>query len=234
MTSLISILIRNQPSTRKKKESNLSLSLSLSLSGTSYQQGRRKKGSNLSLSIFLYLLISLSLSLSIFIREELLTRSKKASNLAVFPHGAADTQTHSRKWRRKTHLATLAPFFRLFLHSLFASTVFWGLTINLQLWMELFFTLLLFSSHSRAPAAGKPENSIWEQYSQCQNISNLPNQQTNLIKRWDFHFWRISSAAYYSRLFSFPPRFSLLCGGPAQRILISTIIRPKCCKYGVS
>ena len=158
VTSLISILIRNQPSTRKKKESNLSLSLSLSLSGTSYQQGRRKKGSNLSLSIFLYLLISLSLS--IFIREQLLTRSKKASNLAVFPHGAADTQTHSRKWRRKTHLATLAPFFRLFLHSLFASTVFWGLTKYLQLWIELFFTLLLFSSHSRAPAAGKPENSI--------------------------------------------------------------------------
>ena len=210
MTSLTSILIRNQLSTRKEKEREQSI------------------------FFYLYLYLHISLSLSILIPEQLLTRSKKASNLAVFPHGAADTQTHSRKWRRKTHLATLAPFFRLFLHSLFASTVFWGLTKCLQLWMELFFTLLLFSSHSRAPAAGKPENSIWEQYSQCQNISNLPNQQTNLIKRWDFHFWNILSAAYYIRLFSFPPRFSLLCGGPAQRILISTIIRPKCCKYGVS
>ena len=131
----IFVFIRNQLSTRKNKEREQSIII----------------------YIYLYLLLSLSLSLSFFIREQLLTRSKKASNLAVFPHGAADTQTHSRKWRRKTHLATLAPFFRLFLHSLFASTVFWGLTKYLQLWMELFFTLLLFS---RAPAAGKPENSI--------------------------------------------------------------------------
>ena len=154
VTSLTSILIRNQLKRTRKRAIYLYLYLYLCLyQGTAInKEGERKR--------VIYLYLYLHISLSIFIREQLLTRSKKASNLAVFPHGAADTQTHSRKWRRKTHLATLAPFFRLFLHSLFASTVFWGLTKCLQLWMELFFTLLLFSSHSRAPAAGKPENSI--------------------------------------------------------------------------